>query len=274
MNLQPLPEIYYRDSLGIHGQSPNNAINQSNPSPNQLGVVGFDKYGRKFRWVLAGAANLVAGTLVSAPAWSTAQVGLAVNAVVTGTSSFPSAPLQFIVTPAANVFLTSNSTGLSYVGGKVVVSNGGGVGFAYTVASHTPGNSTVNATFTIDSSESFQGTANSLTIVDLVPNPYNGVVIAPTAAVSEVVGVAHSAVPAGMYGWVGVSGDFPVLCDSGAPAIGTPVTSSIITAGAVGTLGVIGSANANVVLLSAQVVGTMKEAAVSAKYKLIQANIS
>ena len=270
MNLQPLPEIFWRDSRSIFGGGVNNAINTSNPSPTLLGVQGWDKWGNRYRWALAGATTLLAGTLVSSPAANASQVGLVINAIATANSSIPSGPT--VVTVTVGALVAANE----YVGGQMIMQGGGPAlsnGYGYTIASHPTGTTgaTANVPFTLDFSEYFPVAPNTTTTVDLVHNPYNGVVISPTTALSPVVGVAHSAIVNAQYGWIGTSGLFPVLSDAGTttalPLPGSPVSPSIITAGAFGSFSVIGDANANIVFGFSQMIGTAVQLAVSAKYK-------
>ncbi len=234
--------------------------------PYALGQKAVDKYGRQYRFALVGATNTVSGSLYSAPTMNGSQIALAV-ANTAGTVNAVSGAIgtnTIIVTPGAAI--TANQ----YLGGTLIISFSLGLGTSYRLSSHPAGNSTVNITFTLDSSEAggFVVSANSSSVVDLVANPYNAVVVSPTTAISQVVGVATHITQNAQYCWLAVGGEFPCLCDSGAPAIYTPCAASAITAGAVGTQ----TGNATVSLLPA--VGYMIEAGVSAKAKLVYLEIN
>lgn len=68
--------------------------------------------------------------------------------------------------------------------------------------------------------------------VDVVPSPFNGVVVNPTTATSAPVGVAVAATPAANYGWLQVRGVANLLAD-GAITAGAPVAASASVAGAI-----------------------------------------
>lgn len=235
-------------------------------TPYKLGQTAYDVYGRRYRFFLCGATNTVAGTLYSAPTMNGSQIALA----VANTSGTTNAVSGAIGTNTINVVPGAAIVANQYLGGTLIISASLGIGRSYRLSSHAAGNSTVNITFTLDSGETggFDVSANSSTVVDLVANPYNAVVVSPTTAISQVVGAAINVVVNGQYGWLATNGEFPVLCDSGAPAIYTPVAASAITAGDVGTQ----TGNATVSLLPA--VGYMVEAGVSAKAKLVYLEIN
>ncbi len=229
--------------------------------PLALGQIATDKYGRRYRWAYIGAVNTVAGSLYAAPTMNGSQIALAV-ANTTGTVnavSMVAGGMSVIVTPGAAIAANQ------YLGGTLIVSFSTGLGGSYRLSSHLAGNSTINIQFNLDPAETggFTVAGATTTVVDLVANPYNSVVVAPTTPISQVVGVATGIINASSYGWLATHGEFPCLCDSGAPAIYTPCSSSAITAGAVGTQ----TGNATVSLLP--MVGYMVEAGVSAKAKLV-----
>ena len=70
------------------------------------------------------------------------------------------------------------------------------------------------------------------TKIDIVPNPFNGVVVNPTTATSAPVGIAVYKTTAAYFGWLQVQGSAPCLAD-GTVVVGTALDASNGTAGAV-----------------------------------------
>ncbi len=228
-----------------------------NAGTNALGTEGPDALGQKYRWAKAGATTLVVGHILAAPRHNASQVDLAVNtslAVVGATS--------FTVTP--NAAVTANQ----FRGGKLLVSNGGGLGLVYSLGPHAAGNSTVNVVFNLAESQSIQVAANSTTFVDLYKSQYDGVVDNPAIPVSYPVGVAVAPITNGQYGLIGTEGTFPVLIE-GTPGIGQPVSPSGNVAGAVSAYY---TSNSTVVtaLSNNTIIGTMAETGVDGKYKMVK----
>src|SRR5581483_988936 len=115
MNLSPRISLHYRDTFTFTDNSQFLA----------MGTIGETSDGRKYRWVKAGASTLVVGNVLQAPVSNTSQVDLAVNTalMVVGAS-------QITVTPGAAIVANQ------FQGGKLLVSNGGGFGYMYTLGSH------------------------------------------------------------------------------------------------------------------------------------------
>jgi hypothetical protein len=241
MLLSPVSSIFFRDSMGFTANSQLHAI----------GTKAQTKDGRVFRWVLVGATTLVPGNLIQAPAQVTTQVNLAVNTALATLGS-----TALTITPGANIVANF------YAGGLVQVSNGAGLGYTYTIASHPAGNSTTNVIVQLDRSESLAVAANSVTRVDLLAPVYGGVIANPTVPTSIPVGVAVSAIVNGQYGWVQTHGPVGVLID-GVPAVGTPVGPSAAVAGAVS----VQTGNATMSLLPS--VGYMLQTGVSTAVKQV-----
>jgi hypothetical protein len=248
MNFSTPSIIQFRDSFGTTANS------QIQP----VGSKAMTRDGRIYRWVQAGAANLVAGVLVSAPTSNTSQVALAVNTalMVAGAGSVT-------VTPGAAI------TAGQFAGGQLIVSAGAGQGYTYTISGHPAGNSTVNVVFILDRAEGIQVSANSTTVVDLVAPPYAGIVINPTTELSIPVGVTVGAILANNYGFVQTHGQVGCLADATLPGIGTVVAPSLTVAGAVGILDTASVVNGAVALVSSTDIGYALMTGVSAKYKAI-----
>ena len=172
--------------------------------------------GRVFRYCKAGAVALVPGKLQQAPAEVTGDQGLACAAAAIGATS---------VVTTTTVTVTANQ----YAGGWVVGTITPGQGQQYKILSH-PAATAAALTLTLEDPLIVALTTDSR--IDLVANPYNGVVVNPTTATSGPVGVAVYAVAISEYGWLQVEGPCAVLNDGGS-TVGTNVSASNATAGAV-----------------------------------------
>ncbi len=174
--------------------------------------------GRGFRYVKAGASDLVVGKLQQAPAEVTNHQNLAVTATAVGAT-------QITATLGATA-----ATANQYAGGYVVVTVTPGVGYQYLIKSHPAASGGAAVVITLD--EPVQVALTTSSKIDLVANPFNGVIVNPTTASSTPVGVAVSVIPAGQFGWIQTSGIANVLAD-GDNVVGAGVVASNGTAGAV-----------------------------------------
>lgn len=186
----------------------------------QLGEKMYTSDGRAFRYVKAGGTALVAGTVVQSAVEDTNDESVLMAVAAIGATS---------VTSADTITVTADQ----YAGGYMITTGEGGTGngLIYRIKSHPAATAAV-CTFTLE--DPLQVAISALTQVDLVANPYNGVLINPTTATGTVVGVAVNNITASYYGWVQCEGVAPVLADaSGACTVGAIVTASNQTAGAV-----------------------------------------
>lgn len=184
-----------------------------------LGAAAFDNAGNRYRFVKAGGTALVPGKLQQAAAEVTADQGLACAAAAIGATS---------VTTTSTVTVTANQ----YAGGWLVVTITPGQGYRYLISSH-PAATAAALTLTLEDPIVVALTTSSR--VDLVANPYSGVIVNPTTATSAPVGAAVSAVTASYFGWVQDGGVASLLSDGGA-TVGTAQVASNGTAGAVEAL--------------------------------------
>jgi hypothetical protein len=199
----------------------------------ELGALAHGKGGRKFRYVKAGGATLVAGNCIQAPAQVANHYGCAVaaNAAI--------GDLLVNVT-LGNTLATANQ----YAGGQLVVDTTPGEGYAYQISANTA--AAGNGAIVVTLSEPLQIALTSAgSKVTLVPNPYNMVIQAPvTTLTGAVVGVAVYPITTLYFGWVQVGGPAPVLI-AGTPAVGYAVSCPSTAAGAAainsGTLPIIGN---------------------------------
>lgn len=188
----------------------------------QLGAKFFDQANNAYVWAQAGATALVAGTLLQAAAELTNHQ----NCAPTATAAIG----------ATSVTITLGATAATanyYAGGWMVTTETPGEGYKYLISSHPAADS--GATLTLTLSDPLQVALTTSSHVDLIPNQYSGVVINPTTATSNPVGVATDIIAISGYGWIQTYGVVPVLAD-GTVTVGTGVVASNATAGAVEAL--------------------------------------
>jgi len=182
-----------------------------------LGALYESPDGRKYRYVRAGTSALTAGNLLQAPAEDTADQNIAGTTTAIGATS--------LVT--ASMTVTANQ----YAGGYVTVTVTPGLAMTYRIKSHAAYTAAA-ATFLLE--EPIRVALTSTSRLDFAPNPYNGVIAAPTTATSSLVGVAVNDITASQYGFVQVDGPCNVLNDAaGALSVGVAVMRSSSVTGAV-----------------------------------------
>lgn len=221
---------------GLTGGSQAFAIQTLNATSDQkhaLGARGYTSDGRRFRYVQAGAADLVAGNVIQAPAQITNHQDMTPAAAAIGATSIT-------VTPGA----TAGAANL-YAGGLAIISTTPGLGQTALVSGHSAISASTAFTFTIDPADALNVALTTSSRVDLQVNPYKNVIQAPiTTLTGAVVGVATYAIPATYYGWIQTWGPAGVLI-YGTPAVGVSVSVPSGAAGAAavnsGTLEIIGT---------------------------------
>jgi len=189
----------------------------------ELGVRAVTGDGREFRFVSAGAVALVPGKLQQA----SAQIANHQNLAPTANAS--SGATSITVTLGATA-----ATANYYSGGWALITTSTGAGYQYQISGHPAADSAATLTLTLGDALLTSIVAAS-TKVDLIANPYSGVIVNPATASSFPIGVAINATPATYYGWVQVKGVTNVLAD-GAVTVGTALVASNATAGAVEAL--------------------------------------
>jgi hypothetical protein len=183
-----------------------------------LGGAGFDNAGNRYRFVKAGAVALVPGKVQQAAAEVTNHQNLTPTAASIGATSVT-------VTLGATA-----ATENQYAGGWVVVTVTPGQGYKYLVSSHPAANSGASLTLTLEDALVVAITGSSR--IDLVANPYSGVIVNPTTQTSAPVGAAVTAVTAAYFGWIQDGGVASLLAD-GANVVGSDLVASNGVAGAV-----------------------------------------
>lgn len=201
---------------------PQDLFTGSSTGQTVIGSYAETADGRGFRYVKAGGTTLAPGKLQQASVEDTTNLQnltVAVNSVGDTT-----------VTTTSTVTVTANQC----AGGLLtIVSASTGAGLSYRIKSHPAASSAV-VTFTL---EDPIVTATTGTVkIDVVPNPYDGVIVNPATATSAPIGVALYPITNAQYGWIQTHGPAPLLAQ-GAIAVGGPVAASTTTAGAVTTAG-------------------------------------
>ena len=225
-NLTGLPVLYGLDPMDV-----------STIQVHPLGAVGFDSFGRRYRYVQAGAVALVKGNLLQSPARSTDYTDMAVQAAAAVDAETMEVTLGATATTADQ-----------FVEGTLVVSITPGIGQNFTVKSHDVTAASGVCTFNIN--EKILTALTTASNVTVTKNPYDGVIVSPTTRTGITVGVALTAVAIDGFGWIGVEGQFGVLSDATVAAVGEGLSPSTTTAGTVtkavtlleriGTAGILG----------------------------------
>lgn len=171
-----------------------------------------------YRYVKAGAADLVAGNWLQAPAQAANHQNLSVAAASIGATSIT-------VTLGATA-----ATANQYADGKAVVTITPGLGQELNIVGHPAASS--SGTLVLTLAEPLRVALTSSTRIDLCPNPYNGVIQSPvTTLTGAPVGVAPYIITAAEYGWILVEGLAGALI-AGTPGVGLAVVLPGTAAGA------------------------------------------
>ncbi len=202
------------------GVGPFNIFDSSTLQEAPLGARAVTGDGREFRYVKAGGTALVPGKLQQSSAEITDHQNLAPTAnVALGATSF-------------TVTLGSTAaTANQYAEGWALITTSTGAGYMYQISSNPAADSA--ATMLVNLVDPLLTTlATSTSKVDLIANPYKGVIVNPASASSAPIGVAVFAIPASEFGWIQTKGVANVLAD-GTVTVGTALDASNATAGAV-----------------------------------------
>ena len=207
--LSGLPTIY-----GI------NPFETEDTPQHQLGTLGFTADGRKFRYARAGATALVAGDVLQSPAEVTGNQSRIVAAAAIGAKS---------ITTTDTVTTTADQ----FVDGYIIVTGEAstGTGHIYRIKSH-PVVSAAVATFELY--DAIEVALTATTQVDIVANPYRGVIQWPATQTGSAIGTAFLAAPIDSYTWIQTGGVAAVLT-TGTVAVGANVSASTGSAAAVET---------------------------------------
>lgn len=188
--------------------------------------------GRRFRYALAGAVDLVAGNWIQSPAWETLHGALVPSAAAIGATS--------ITVTLGNAAAAANR----YAQGLAIISLDPGLGYSYPISGHPAADASASLTVSLDASHPIQVALTATSDVDLIANPYRGVIQGPATTMTGVcVGVATYILTADQWGWLCVGGHCGALIED-TPALGVQVAVPSDTAGqlvvASGTLQTVG----------------------------------
>jgi len=199
------------------------------PAGLQVGQLIEGQNGKAFRLVKAGASALVVGNLIQSSAVDTnwTEVAVAVAAAKGDTV----------------VALTNGGTAVTanmFDGGSFLVgvnsASGTNLAHEYTIIGHTTDATTSGTVyFTLDKPLRVALTV-STTKVTIRRSPWSGVIQCPTTLTGTPAGVAIYAIPAAEYGWLQVRGVCAALHDNSTFAVGSALSNSAATAGAVGVV--------------------------------------
>lgn len=241
---------FVQEAIGLGQDGFTSSTTQAHP----LGTKGVTKDGRIFRYVKAGAVDLVAGNVIQSPAVVVNH--LALTPVLTTFAAGIGA-----TTVAATLGATL-ATVNQYAEGYVGVSDGGasiGQGNQYGISGHASVLSSGIITLTLKADDPIQVAWTSSTRVGLLANPWNGVIQMPvTTATGTIVGVAPYIITASQFGWVQTYGVANPLIN------GTPALGAMLLGVSGTTAGSVDIATAAPLIVS-QIIGTICQIGVSTK---------
>lgn len=208
--------------------------------------------GREVILVQAEASTTVAsGKLYQSPAVVANHQNIAVTAF---TAASATGPARVTVTLGATA-----ATANQYAGGVLIVNDNNGEGQTLQIASHPAADASASLVVTLaDNPITAITTASEIC---LIANPANGVIINPTTATGNPVGIALYPIAAGAYGFLVSKGLVAALSDATAPAVGTAIAASVATAGAIGAVPYATN------IVTGQVIGNTYQSAVSTEYR-------
>lgn len=217
---------------GVNGGNTSNDISLSTLVGNRFQTTDY----REVTLVQVGASAIASGVLVQGPA------SIGANHTDLATVGSPAIGANQITVTLGGTLATANQ----YAGGFAVVSSGTGIGQTLKISSHPAGTSSGNVVLTLEDPLSV-ALVGGTTTVSLVLNPYgslngtnfatSGVIISPTTATGQTVGVSLYPLPASTatlasYGFVVNKGAVACL-GGGTVGIGVDIMPSSATAGSV-----------------------------------------
>lgn len=213
----------YGGVIGGLGENPF-TTNDSSPT-HSLGAVMSADNNRRFVYAKVGSLASVRGSMYAAPAEDTNHQNLAIVAAAVGAKT--------IVT-TTTITVTANQ----YAGGFLVVAVTPGLGQVLKIKSHPAATAAV-VTFELE--DPVLVALTTVSRLDLVANPYNGVIIDAATPTGTPIGIAVNAITAGNFGWFQTWGPAPFLAD-GTVTVDDALSTSNATAGAL-EVGVAGQPN-------------------------------
>lgn len=206
-------------SANVAGQK---AFSSSATALHAIGELREGPDGRKFRYVLAGAAALVVGNCLQSPVEDVDHDDVAVRITAAGATDL------LITTGSGGGALDVNE----YEGGYAVIDTTPGLGYIYKIKSHAAIAASTDGTLVLFPEDAIDVALTAASKVTLVASPYRKVIQSPVTTNSGTpVGGAIYAITEAEYGWI-QSGGIGAALIAGTPAVGQPVTNQGGTAGA------------------------------------------
>jgi len=201
---------------GPEGEQYNQYTTQRWPFGTQL----IMQDGRKFRFSYAPTLLVVGNVLQAA-----ANVANHVNTTAVASAAGS-------ISPSTTLGATAAAANL-YAEGYACVSVTPDGGHAYKVDNHLVNAGSVALVLNLLDGAGIKTAWTTTSRVDLIKNPYDGVIQTPaTTHTGVIAGVAVSAVAAGAYGWIQTAGVASVLTDASVVTVlGKAVCASVVTAG-------------------------------------------
>lgn len=188
-----------------------------------LGVRSTTGDGREFRFVSAGASNLIVGQLNQAAAPQSNYVDVTAIAAAAGATTVT-------LTVSTSTAVAANQFSGGYYTTYGTVANGGGQ--ILRISSNTAVTAS-GTSITITLEDPVVTAITTSATVNILPPPYAAVIQVPTTVTGKVTGIAVNALTATYYGWVQTRGVAQALI-AGTPAIGTGLSAP--NGGTAGTL--------------------------------------
>lgn len=230
----------------------------SSTQQHPLGTRGSTPDGRVYRYVKAGAVDLIAGNIIQSPAPPAGQLTKAVNTTTsTGVGS-----TQIALTCASSVAANF------YAEGYLIFASGAaqGVGPLF-INNHAAVSTGATGVFNLYAEDALPVAITTTTTVTLMPNKYSGVIQLPaTTATGVIVGVATYIITATQFGWIATWGVCSVL-GADTTAIGAWVYGPATACGQA-------SGFTATTLLTGQAIGHLLQANVAAQYVAVDLTIS
>ena len=168
----------------------------------QLGSLGVDKYGDRYRYVQAGAVALVTGHLLQEAAEDTNYRSMAVDTAAAIGDTVVSVTL-------GGTAVTANQ----FEEGELVVESSTGIGQHFHIKRHEVQTSTTGScNFTLDRPLKIALTTSSQ--VSVRKNPFDGAIDFPITPTGAPVGIALYAQTIAYFGWVKSGGSAVALYDN------------------------------------------------------------
>lgn len=224
-----------------------------------LGTRGSDTFGRVYRYVRAGAVDLIAGNVIQSPAVVAGALTLAVNTTSNGTNI---GSLSFAVTCASSIAANF------YADGFAVIATGAGQGVGpYVINNHAAVSTGATGVFNLYTEDALVVAITTTSKISLLQNKYNSVVQMPAStATGVIVGVATYVIPATACGWIQTWGTCSVL-GADTTAVGAWVYGPATACGQA-------SGFTAATLLTGQVIGHLLQANVAGQYVAVDLTVS